>query len=104
MRIFIWKTEKRRGAFFKNRKNSGGGTLFGRGFTGNFLGRKNSGRNPLKNKKTQEGVPFGEGGLPENFEERKTAGRGYPFGRGFTGKIWKKGNFILYLWGRIRIE
>ena len=138
MGIFTPKMEKRRGALFKNgktqegvpvsegvlpenfeeRKNSGGGTRFGRGLWGNFWERENLGRGyPFwkgvygKNfgkEKTQEGVPVSEGGLPENFEERekrrlepikngKNSGRGYPFGRGFTGKIWNKENFILYL-------
>ena len=36
MGIFTPKMEKRRGALFKNGKNSGGGTRFGRGFTGKF--------------------------------------------------------------------
>lgn len=105
MGIFTPKMEKRRGALFKNGKNSGGGTRFGRGFTGKIF----------KNGKSRRGVPVLEGGLWGNLEERekrrlepvktgKNAGGGYPFGRGFTGTIWKKENFILYLWERIRIE
>ena len=45
----------------KKRKNSGGGTLFRRGFTGeNFGNGKNAG-----------GGTLSEGVLPENFEERE---------------------------------
>ena len=32
-----------------------------------------------------------EGGLPGNFWEREKLRRGYPFGRGFTGKILRNG-------------
>ena len=67
MGIFTPKTEKRRGALFKNGKIQGGGTRFGRGFTGKFLRNgKNVGWNPYKMGKLR---------------------RGYPFWKGFTGKI-----------------
>ena len=90
MGIFTTKTEKRRGALFKNGKNSGGGTRFGRGFTGKFLGTGNHMSEPfLKTEKLRRGYPFWKGvyreifgngkiqgggtllkgGLPENFEE-----------------------------------
>ena len=66
--------------------------------------RKNAGVPFLKRGKFREGVPVSEGGLWEKFRGTGKLSRGYPFGRGFTGKIWNKENFILYLWKRIRIE
>ena len=97
MGIFTPKMEKRRGALFKNGKNSGGGTPSGRGFMGKIL----------RNRKPQGGYPFGRGFTGKFLGTGKTqvgthtkwenSGRGYPFGRGFTGKIWNKENFILYL-------
>lgn len=82
MRIFTPKTEKRRGALFKNGKNSRGGTRFERGgVTGKFWERENSGGGTrfgrgftgkiFKNGKSRRGVPVLEGGLPGSFEERE---------------------------------
>ena len=92
---------------FEERKNSGGGTRFGRGLWGNFWERENLGRGypfwkgvygeNFGKEKTQEGVPVSEGGLPENFEERekrrlepikngKNSGRGVPFWKGVYRK------------------
>lgn len=64
MGIFIPKMEKRRGALFKNGKNSGGGTRFGRGFTGKFLGMG----------KFREGVPFRKGVYREILRNGKNVG------------------------------
>ena len=52
---------------------------------------------PLKKKENSGGGTLLEGGLPGNFWEREKLRRGYPFGRGFTGKIWREEKFILYL-------
>ena len=57
MGIFTPKTEKRRGAFFKNGKNSGTGYPFWKGVYWEIFG----------NGKIQGGVPVLKGGLPGNF-------------------------------------
>lgn len=102
---FYPKKRKNAGVpFLKTGKFREGVPVLEGGLWGNFWEREKRRLEPIQNGKTQEGVPLLEGGLPGNFWEWKNSGRGYPFGRGFTGKIWNKENFILYLWKRIRIE
>lgn len=69
MGIFTPKTEKRRGALFKNGKTQEGVPLLEGGLPGNFEEREKRRLEPLKNGgKRREGVPFRKGVYGGNLE------------------------------------
>ena len=59
---------------------------------GNFYPKNGKTQGALfKNGKNSGGGTLSEGGLPGNFWERENSGRGYPFWKGFMGKILRNG-------------